>query len=102
MPLKKRLTLGTLTVKSFITSEESRKVKGMTMLATLCADTDCASIQPRNLCEAPIEYTQACTPTCATNCGTCVTCGVSCNGSCTAPCTYSATAMDQLCFDCTQ
>lgn len=103
MPKKKKLKLENLKVTSFITDEESRNIKGMTYLNTNCADTDCASVQPIHLCEQPIEPTQGCTPGSGATCDTCVSC-VTCYSACTcgAPCTYSATAVDQLCFECTQ
>lgn len=79
MPKQKKLRLSDLKVSSFITSQESKNVKGMTMLATNCADTDCASVYVYHLCEAPIEPTQVGCPVKVTRN---VTCPASCYGSC--------------------
>jgi hypothetical protein len=74
MPKKKKLKLGTLEVSSFITAEESRNIKGMTYFMTDCADTDCESVEPNNLC-AVIGTMYCDTPNCETN-------NYSCNGTC--------------------
>lgn len=86
---KKKLKLADLKVASFITSEESRNVKGMTVARTDCFDTVCLSQIDLNLCPATDPQTEGCTATCQSNCtcATCRTCAYSCDGTCNTPCT---------------
>lgn len=80
MPKKRKLRLSDLKVSSFITSQESKNVKGMTMLNTDCMDTDCNSVNHMNDCPCPPE-TDLC-PFVPTMAASCRTCNYSCNGTC--------------------
>lgn len=98
MPTKKKLKLENLKVTSFLTSEESKKVKGQIVPVTKTC--------PNSLIPDTVD-TQTCNTdcgscgTCATDCGTCETCGASCNGTCGEPCYYSATSPNPpFCYHC--
>jgi hypothetical protein len=71
MPKKKKLQLGSLKVKSFVTQlgEDAKKAKGGESENTLCIDT--CMFCPSNTCDT---------------CDTCDTCMQSCYGTCGGSC----------------
>ena len=92
MMKRKKLKLENLKVISFLTSEESRNVRGMTELNTNCVDTDCQSINPMNDCWDtaldcdPTNSCVTCNNTCANTCLTCSCgCGTTTNAYTTDP-----------------